>query len=50
MLQKKVTRRQFILSALSLFGLLLLNRLPKKLTAPSEKKGGGYGTSTYGGV
>jgi hypothetical protein len=50
MLHKKVTRKQFILSALSVFGLLLLNKLPKKITNPLEKKSGGYGTNTYGGI
>jgi hypothetical protein len=48
MLDKKLTRKQFILSGISLFGLLLMNKVPKKLIN-NNKTNNSYGGSTYGG-
>jgi hypothetical protein len=48
MLDKKLTRKQFILSGLSLFGILLMNKIPKNIVT-KHKTNNSYGGSTYGG-
>ncbi len=48
MLDKRITRKQFILSGLSLFGILLMNKIPKNIVT-NNKTNNSYGVSTYGG-
>jgi hypothetical protein len=49
MLDKKVTRKQFILSGLSILGFLFISKIPKKIISSSKKEDNSYGKSTYGG-
>jgi hypothetical protein len=50
MLEKKVTRKEFLLSALSVVGLLLVSKLPSavKKTATGSTNNS-YGNQAYGG-
>lgn len=48
MLDKKLTRKQFLLSGLSLFGIILMGKLPKNLSI-KDKVNNSYGGNTYGG-
>jgi hypothetical protein len=49
MLNKKVTRKQFILSGISILGLLFIGKIPKQLISNQDKNSKTYGSSTYGG-
>lgn len=55
MLDKEITRKQFLLSIGSIVGVLALSGVPKMLTnklSKSEKStdhSNGYGNQTYGG-
>jgi hypothetical protein len=50
MMNKKVTRKEFLLSALSIAGVVMLSKVPtilKKSTVATQKSS--YGNSAYGG-
>lgn len=50
MLDKKITRKQFLLTALSVAGLFVASKVPnmvKELTP--KKEGNNYGNYSYGG-
>lgn len=51
MLEKKVTRKEFLLSALSVVGLLVVSKVPSivKKTARTEGSPNKYGNQAYGG-
>ena len=51
MLEKKVTRKEFLLSVLSVVGLLVVSKVPSvvKKTAASSAATNKYGNQTYGG-
>ena len=54
-LDKKVTRKQFLLSALSVAGLFMASKLPSEVKGfmPKEsesRESNAYGNSPYGGV
>jgi hypothetical protein len=51
-MQKKLTRKQFLLSVLSVATLVVANKVPNiiKTTLPTNKKSGNsYGNYSYGG-
>jgi len=51
MMDKKVTRKQFLLSVLSVTALFVASKVPnivKELT-PKKKEGNSYGNYSYGG-
>ena len=49
-LEKKVTRKQFLLSALSVTALFAMNKVPKIVKDLTPKKEGNhYGNYSYGG-
>jgi len=54
-LDKKVTRKQFLLSALSVAGLFMASKLPSEVKGfmpkkNEEQEGNTYGNSPYGGI
>lgn len=48
-MDKQVTRKQFLVGALSLVGVVLLSKLPKVVQSSAQKKEVGYGNQAYGG-
>ena len=52
-MDKKVTRKEFLLSALSVVALVAASKVPavvRKTITPDKREGNGYGNSAYGGT
>lgn len=49
MLEKKVTRKEFLLSVLSVVGLLVVNKLPSVVKKTATGTTNSYGNQAYGG-